>query len=183
MEIRDATPEEADRIAAVARASWHAAYDDVLGAETVDSVVDEWYEPASLERQIREASSGEAAFFVGVDGEEVVGFANGGPAREYETDPEPPDAFFSRLYVHPDTWGEGVGTELTGRLARHLRDAGFERVWLEVFEQNERAYGFYQALGFEQVGAVTETFGGTDVTTAHLATDVSALVKATPSRD
>lgn len=182
MQIRDATPAEAARVAAVARASWHAAYDDVLGAETVDTVVDEWYDPASLEEQLRKVAAGEGVFLVAVDDGALLGFTNGGPAREYETDPEAPDAFLSRLYVHPDRWGDGVGTALTGRLARRLRDAGHERVWLEVLEENERAYGFYEALGFERVGAVTETFGGTDVTTAHLAADVSTLVDATPSQ-
>lgn len=183
MQIRDAHPEDADRVAAVARASWHAAYDDVLGAETVDDVVDEWYDPASLEEQIRKAADGEKAFLVAVDDGELLGFTNGGPARAHETDPDAPDAFLSRLYVHPDGWGVGVGTALTGRLARRLRETGHERVWLEVFEANERAYGFYEALGFERVGAVTETFGGTDVTTAHLAIDVSELVVATPSQE
>jgi ribosomal protein S18 acetylase RimI-like enzyme len=182
MQIRDAEPGDADRITAVARASWHAAYDEVLGTETVDTVVDEWYDPDSLETQIRQTESSDAAFLLGVDDGELLGFTSGGPARESETDPDAPDAFLSRLYVHPDSWGEGLGSTLTGRLARHLRDAGYERVWLEVFEANARAYEFYEALGFEQVGAVTETFGGTDVTTTHLAADVSALVTATPSR-
>jgi ribosomal protein S18 acetylase RimI-like enzyme len=181
MQIRDATPDDADRVATVARASWHAAYDEVLGAATVDGVVDEWYDAESLESQISETDDTDAAFLVAVADGELVGFANGGPAREYDSDPDEPDAFLSRLYVHPDVWGKGHGSRLAGRLARRLDDAGYERVWLEVFEANERAYGFYEALGFEQVGAVTETFGGTDVTTAHLAVDVSTLVTATPS--
>lgn len=183
MQIRDAHPDDAGRVATVARASWHAAYDEVLGAETVDTVVDEWYEREALEAQIRESEGTDATFLVGIVNGERLGFANGGPARGYESDPDGPDAFLSRLYVHPDAWGEGLGTALTGRLARFLRDAGYERVWLEVFEENERAYDFYRALGFERIGAVTETFGGTDVTTAHLAVDVSDLVTATSARN
>jgi len=182
MQIRDAAPADAERVASVARASWHAAYDEVLGEETVDSVVDEWYDPAELEAQIRAAEEGDAAFLVAIVDGELLGFTNGGPARDDETDPDDPDAFLSRLYVHPEGWGEGLGTALTGQLARRLDEAGYERVWLEVFEENERACGFYEALGFERIGAVTETFGGTDVTTAHLAIDVEDLVSATPSR-
>jgi len=182
MQIRDADPDDAERVATVARASWHAAYDEVLGGGTVDAVVDEWYDPARLEEQIRAAEAGDATFLVGVVDRELLGFTNGGPAREYESDPDDPDAFLSRLYVHPDGWGEGLGTALIGRLARRLDEAGYERVWLEVFEENERAYGFYESLGFERIGAVTETFGGTDVTTTHLAMDVADLVSETPSR-
>lgn len=181
MRIRDAEPADADRVAAVARASWHAAYADLLGSETVETVVDEWYARESLREQIRRAEGTDTAFLVALVDGELLGFTNGGPARNHENDPDEPDAFLSRLYVHPDGWGEGIGTALTARLARHLAETGHERVWLEVFEANERAKGFYEALGFERIGAVTETFGGTDVTTVHLATAVATLVDSTPA--
>ncbi|MFD1524862.1 GNAT family N-acetyltransferase, partial [Halolamina salina] len=129
----------------------------------------------------READAADGACFLVADDDGVVGFANAGPARDWESDPDDPDAFFSRLYVAPDRWGEGVGSELAAHVAHRLRGAGHERVWLEVFDGNDRARGFYESLGFERIGSVTETFGGTEVTTLHLAAPVSALVAATPS--
>lgn len=184
MELRDATPADAEAIATVARTSWHEAYDELLGAETVDATVDEWYAPASLRDSITEirrddSSDGdedrEAVFLVAERDGSVVGFTNAGPARDRESDPDA-DAFLSRLYVHPDHWGASIGTALTERLARRLQSAGYERVWLEVFAENERGRAFYESLSFERVGSVTETFGGTDLTTLHLETAVRALV-------
>lgn len=37
--VRQATPDAAPIIHEIARESWHAAYDDFLGPETVDEVV------------------------------------------------------------------------------------------------------------------------------------------------
>jgi ribosomal protein S18 acetylase RimI-like enzyme len=181
MEIRDAAPDDADAVAAVARESWHAAYDDLLGAETVDATVDEWYDADSLREEIRAVNAADGACFLIADDGGVIGFANAGPARDWESDPDDPDAFFSRLYVAPEHWGAGVGTELTARVARRLRKAGHERVWLEVFDGNDRGRGFYESLGFERIGSVTEAFGGTEVTTLHLAAPLSRLVETTPS--
>ncbi|ELY52508.1 GNAT family N-acetyltransferase [Natronolimnohabitans innermongolicus] len=51
-DVRPATLEDVWAIHETARASWHAAYDDILGAERVDDVVDEWYALGDLESAI-----------------------------------------------------------------------------------------------------------------------------------
>jgi ribosomal protein S18 acetylase RimI-like enzyme len=181
MEIRDAVPGDAAAVASLVRESWHAAYDDLLGAGTVDATVEEWYDTESLREEIREVDAADGACFLVADDDGVIGFANAGPARDWESDPDGPDAFFSRLYVAPEHWGAGVGSELTAHVARQLRAAGHERVWLEVFDGNERGRGFYESIGFERIGSVTESFGGTEVTTLHLAAPLSRLVEASQS--
>jgi ribosomal protein S18 acetylase RimI-like enzyme len=185
MELRDAMPADAESIAAVARASWHEAYDELVGAETVDSTVDRWYDPESLRETIADAAAAhtaapgeESVFLVAERAGAVVGFTNAGPTSDSEGAPTA-DAFLARLYAHPDHWRTGIGTALTGQLARRLRDAGYERVWLEVFAENDPGRAFYESLGFERVGSERETFGGTELTTLQLAMDVPALVAAT----
>lgn len=169
MDIREAAPDDAPAIAAVARASWHAAYDDLLGAETVDATVDDWYDPEALREQV---SRENAVFLVAVVDGSVVGFTDAGPAGD--NDPHA-DAFISRLYVEPDRWGAGIGTELTAAVARRLRAAGHETVWLEVFAENDAGKSFYEGAGFERVGATEETFGGTTLQTLSLAAPLASL--------
>lgn len=185
MELRDAAPADAEAIATVARRSWHEAYDELLGAETVDTTVDRWYDPESLRETTRGAAAADSeltrektVFLVAERDGSITGFTNAGPASDSESDPDA-DAFLARLYVHPDHWGAGIGTALTGRLARRLRDAGYERVWLEVFAENDPGREFYESLGFERIGSQRETFGGTELTTLQLAMDVTALIAAT----
>ena len=53
------------------------------------------------------------------------------------------DDWLGHLYVHPDEIGTGVGHALFEHV-KTLRPAGFQ-FW--VFQQNERARGFYEAHG------------------------------------
>ena len=52
----------------------------------------------------------------------------------------------------PDYRGRGLGRQLVARAVRAARQAGIERVELEVFASNERAIALYRALGFVTEG-------------------------------
>ncbi|WP_440763820.1 hypothetical protein [Natronorubrum sp. DTA7] len=54
--VRDATPGDAASVREVARESWHAAYDEFLGADRVERITDEWYAVADLEGTITDAA-------------------------------------------------------------------------------------------------------------------------------
>lgn len=153
MTVRAATPEDAPAIRRVARASWHAAHDHVVGEETVEEVIEEWYDVDGLGESIERD---DRPTFVAVE-DEVVGFAQGGPTEE-----GPADAVVSRIYVHPDHWGKGHGTALLERLFEHLRTAGEESVWLAVVADNEVGRSFYDDHGFEvHEERTVELFGRT----------------------
>ena len=52
----------------------------------------------------------------------------------------------------PDYRQRGLGRRLVAQAVRAARDAGIERVELEVFASNERAIAFYRASGFVTEG-------------------------------
>ena len=54
-------------------------------------------------------------------------------------------------YVHPDRWGEGVGSRLLDRTERAVRSDGGNRIRLAVMADSERAIGFYESSGYERV--------------------------------
>ena len=158
--IRGATAEDAAAIRRVARESWHATYDDILGAEAVESVVDDWYDPDGLEESIvrddgrflvAEAESGSEA--------EVVGFA-----QAVLGDEDDDAAQLPRIYVHPDRWGDGVGSELLDRIESWLADRGAERLRLIVLADNEVGNAFYEKCGYRTVGSRESEFEGETVT-------------------
>ena len=57
-----------------------------------------------------------------------------------------------RLYVDSRWHGKGVGAALMTKVISFSRDAGFETLWLGVWEKNFRAQAFYKKYGFATVG-------------------------------
>ena len=53
------------------------------------------------------------------------------------------------IYVHPNHWGEGIGTRLLHRLFDAFREREWNSVCLAVLTGNEVGRSFYKKHGFE----------------------------------
>ncbi|WP_267640629.1 GNAT family N-acetyltransferase [Haloarchaeobius amylolyticus] len=145
--LRETTEADARAVQRVADAACHAVYDDILGEGVTDDIVRNWYDPERLVADDIEPE-GRPFFVAAVDGT-VVGFAEG--IRE---DARTADLY--RIYVHPDHWGDGVGSALLDRLERHFADAGVERLFVSVLADNDVGVAFYESVGFEHVETTTD---------------------------
>lgn len=139
--IRDAEPDDAPALHAVAAAAWRDAHAPIVGEATVEEFLDDYYTKPDL----REATRHESTIFLVAEADEPVGFVEVGPIDE------PGVWSVYRLYVHPDHFEEGFGTELLRAVESRLRDTDAKRLRLTVMADNERAVGFYEARGFERV--------------------------------
>lgn len=159
--VRRATPDAAPVVREIARESWHAAYDEFLGAERVGNTVSEWYGVEELEVSILEAADRENATFLLAErrddakreNDDVVGFAHASASSD-----DPDVANLIRLYVRPTAWGNGVGTALFERVESDLQDAS-DRLRLVVFADNEVGVSFYESSGFERAETRESDFG------------------------
>lgn len=154
MALRPATVDDVGAIRTVAREGWHAAYDGVIGADAVDEQVEEWYAPEVLEDAVARE---DWAYVVAEEGEQVVGFASGGP-----TDEGPADGVLAAIYVRPDRWGEGVGSALLSAVHGSLRSLGCGSVWLAVLAGNDVGRSFYESNGYERHDERVTTVGGVE---------------------
>lgn len=159
--IRRATTDAAPVVREIARESWHAAYDDVLGPDTVTDVTDDWYAIEELEESIRNSrQTDDEAFLLAVPADtdgasdtdagfgadvEIAGFAHAGLHPD-----DPAVAYLVRLYVRPDAWGEGAGTALLERIEARFEPT-CDRLRLTVLADNEIGISFYESAGFERV--------------------------------
>lgn len=64
-----------------------------------------------------------------------------------------------RIYLLQSQTGQGQGKQLMAFCLNWARSAGYEAVWLGVWERNERALTFYRKLGFERFGFHYFLFG------------------------
>lgn len=150
--IREAEVGDVAAIQRVARAAWHAAYDDLLGSETVEDVVDEWYAPDGLRENVTDPGR---VFLVAEREGMVVGFADS--CRWGEADDV---AVLARIYVEPDRWNDGIGGALLARSESLLGERGYDRLRLVVFAENDVGVSFYESSGFERIEERTEQFDG-----------------------
>ena len=151
MEIRPPeTDAEIRRLIRTHGLSWREAYDDVLPDSVLDAMtVDPT--PEEVEGWADRLGSDDGAVFVAVVDGTVRGFVD---VRWGAENTKPfvgsDEADVKAIYVHPDRWGDGVGTALLDRGLDALPDR-VETVRLEAFADNDVGARFYEARGFERV--------------------------------
>jgi ribosomal protein S18 acetylase RimI-like enzyme len=156
--IRPATTDDIPDIRRIARLGWTTTYGEFLASDVIDWVIDEWYDAGIVTRSITDEA---VAYFVAEErGEEyenegrVIGYASG-DVREGN------HGSVGTLYVHPDHWGEGIGTRLFETVLDTLREWGAEWVEIHVLAENDVGISFYESHGFECIREGTSEFGGT----------------------
>lgn len=131
--------------------AWQEAYDDLLPAEFLERVpVDPDDEViGELQEGLRENHEG---ILIAVEDGTILGFVDvrwgDAETKEFVREGE---ADLKAIYVHPDHWGRGVGTELLDAGLALLPEA-VDTVRLEMFADNDVALPFYEARGFERTG-------------------------------
>ena len=72
--------------------------------------------------------------------------------------PEPIEEYPSHLHIDlmPSAQGQGWGKQMVAELLLRLRGAGSRGVHLGMWARNERALGFYTAMGFRELSRVGE---------------------------
>jgi ribosomal protein S18 acetylase RimI-like enzyme len=87
-----------------------------------------------------------------LDGEDrLIGWVSFGANRD--PDAPPGTAEVRGLNVHPGRWRSGVGRALVKRSLELLVEEGYDEASLWSFDENDRANGFYESLGFRRDGA------------------------------
>jgi ribosomal protein S18 acetylase RimI-like enzyme len=151
IELRPATRDDVGAIHRVAERAWYEAHAPIVGTAAVEAFLAEYYDAESFHTRI----DAEATILtMAVDGDcDVVGFTSARPSgdRAWTFDLE-------RIYVHPASWGEGVGRRLLDHVERTVRDRGGERIELGVMAENDRAVGFYEAAGYTRADEVYDEF-------------------------
>jgi diamine N-acetyltransferase len=151
--IRPAEQADVPALAALARRTWADAFGWSVGPQDL---------AAELENR-SEASFAEGLHarttLVAEDGNALVGYVQFGDVAIAEVDAQPGDQELHQLYVDTTLQGQGIGRALMEAALAHPRIAEAKRIYLQVWERNERAVQLYEDLGFKVVGTTTFTIG------------------------
>lgn len=154
VEVRRAESGDVADVRRIARAAWHATYDDILGEDVVDDVLEEWYAVDAIEAGVEHDAQD---FFVAVGDADVVGYAHVGPHPPRRTHQ------LYRLYVHPDDWRNGIGRQLLASVEQALYDRDVDGYEAEVLADNHVATSFYEKADFERVERTRDELQGVPV--------------------
>lgn len=155
--IRQATAEDALKIAGVHVQSWQGAYKGIVPEEhlralSIEKRADGW------QKTLTESAEGT---FVAEESGVVFGWVSFGTSRD-EGASNAGEVY--GLYVHPDHWGHGFGRDLMRRAETDLRQQGYGLITLWVLELNERARRFYSKTGYAFDGTKKQVaIGGADL--------------------
>ena len=150
VELRDAMPADAHAIATVQVQSWRAAYrgllpDDVLAGLSVPDREQFWSDTLT-------ARPPRTCTVVATIAGAIVGFAATGPPLVLADRGDSTLGDLYTLYLDPEVWRRGIGTQLHAAAMDRLWSCGFTHAGLWVLDTNERALRFYYRHGWTDTG-------------------------------
>ena len=157
--IRPARADDVPALAELASRTWSDAFSDSVHPDELALELEEKRSEAYFHAVLHTDT-----ILVAESGSALIGYVQFGDVNISELEPLPGDRELHRLYVATELQGQGVGRRLTEAALRHPRLASARRVYLQVWETNERAIRLYESLGFETVGRTTFTIGAGHVT-------------------
>ena len=149
IEIRDAVPADAERIAEIIARAWRTAYRGIIEDDRLAGLpVKAWERDisANLERLER----GSFAIVAELDGEIAGSCYVVIPARDGDLGPEIGELV--AIYVDPPRWRTGIGTALLGEAIPRAADQGLAALSLWTLTENPSARAFYARHGFRPDG-------------------------------
>lgn len=98
-------------------------------------------------------ASGEGETYIVERDGQPIGHLTVGPCRDDDLYERPVGEIWG-IYLAPVHWRQGIGTRVCRRAEEMLSAHGVGRIVLWVFEGNERARQFYEAMGYTPDGAM-----------------------------
>lgn len=151
--IRSAEPRDIPAIQRVAEQAWNTIYDETLPQHTIDAAIDEWYDSEAL---LQHVENPDVAYFVATGVDRLYGYVTG-TVRD-----DPRTGELGAIYVHPDHWRAGIGSQLIDRFETHATDQTWDSIQVRVIADNHVARTFYEKHGYEQITDGVVTLFGTD---------------------
>lgn len=149
IDYRDARPEDAEPLAAMARTAFLDTFGPLYAPGDLDAFLETTFGPAGLPAQI-----GDPAYRIrlAVDaGGRIAGFAKVS-AMTQPVDHAEGAMELKQLYVLKDHHGAGIGPALMDWAIDTARAQQAPALYLSVYAENWRALAFYKRVGFAQVG-------------------------------
>lgn len=134
MQITKPQPENAEKLKSIALKTWKETYKDIFTEETIEEVVNDWYDEEDLKKQFEDPY-----FYIAKESGQLIGYIHATIEENVLK--------LHRLYILPDYWGQGIGTQLYEKITTEAKPNA-DKIKLEVLKQNKVGKNFYNSKGF-----------------------------------
>ncbi|MBU5593510.1 GNAT family N-acetyltransferase [Clostridium sp. MSJ-4] len=149
-EIRYANIDDAKILGEIHSQSWKLAYKGIVPDEILNNITTEKRQKY-FEKALTEGWEEDAIIF---NDNKAVGLICIGKCRD--TDKEGSYGEIWGIYLLPEYWNMGIGSELINWGISELKKRNCDKVTLWVLEDNLNARKFYEKFGFEHDGTINE---------------------------
>jgi GNAT superfamily N-acetyltransferase len=138
LSLRFADTEDINTIGYLAQQIWPSTYRNILPADQINYMMDLYYSPSSLKKQMKEDKH---QFLLIEDGEGTLGFASYSRIKATGT------FKLHKIYVLPALQGKGIGKAIIDFIVENIKPQGATALQLNV-NRFSKARNFYERLGF-----------------------------------
>lgn len=151
--IRNAVLGDEQTLAYIQTESWKEAFRGIVPADILSQCT-KMDKTAEMYHKVLTAGRGRG-YILEVNGR-PHGIAWWGAARDEEM-----EGYAELICIHSlrDNWHKGYGKQLMERILEDIKQAGYHKMMLWVFDNNAPAISFYQSLGFAATGRQQPAFG------------------------
>lgn len=142
------TEQDIDTVARMAGEIWRQHFGGMFSEAQLSVMIDSTQSKQAIAAQI---SHGYEYFFVHHQ-QRVVGY------MAYRIDTDKNELFLSKLYLHADHRGRGIGRKVVAELERLCAESNIERLTLTVYNGNTSSIRAYENWGFETKGMIKREF-------------------------
>jgi len=154
--IRHATEGDAMLIADFGARTFRDAFGPDNRPEDIKQYIASSFSPAKIKAEL---SSPASTFLLAYEDDRLIGYVKLEDGKTPDSVKGPKPLELVRIYVDPTIIGKGYGSALMKACFEEAKRAGYETIWLGVWEKNERAIKFYKKWGFREVGSQNFVLG------------------------
>jgi ribosomal protein S18 acetylase RimI-like enzyme len=161
IQIRRATRNDKTALRALVIKTFRDTFDEHNTAEDMEQYVSKSFSEVQIEKELQEKNT---VFFLAEDGDRIAGYAKVREGEKQEALRDKQALELHRIYVDKDYFGKKIGNILLAACIDYAKTAGYETVWLGVWEHNAKAITFYKKHGFEKFSAHVFVLGADEQT-------------------
>ncbi|MBU8772646.1 GNAT family N-acetyltransferase [Cytobacillus oceanisediminis] len=148
--IKKCTLEDLSRLQEISYETFNETFKEQNSPENMEAYLEKAFNRKQLKTELSQRSS--QFYFVEIDGE-TAGYlkVNTDEAQTEEMGDEALE--IERIYIRSPFQKQGLGKYLFNKALEVAMEQNKKRIWLGVWEKNEKAIAFYKKMGFVQTGA------------------------------